>query len=42
MALTTLDPDIALLVGDLGNIFPRLGETGATNEIINLLGKRSA
>ena len=26
----------------LRNVFPRLGETGATDEIINLLGKRSA
>jgi isochorismate hydrolase len=26
----------------LRNVFPRLGETGATDDIINLIAKRSA
>jgi hypothetical protein len=26
----------------IANVFPRLGETGTTQDIINLLGKRSA
>lgn len=35
MTLTRLDPQTA-------HVFPRLGETGTTQEIINLLGKRTA
>jgi hypothetical protein len=52
MPLTVLDPITALIVIDLEivdrtrensirNVFPRLGETGSTQEIISLLKKRS-
>jgi hypothetical protein len=40
--LTTLDPKTALMVVDLANVFPRLGETGSTQDILNLLATRSA
>jgi hypothetical protein len=45
MALTTLDPNTALIVVDLqkgiaGDPFPRLGETGTSREIVDLLGSR--
>jgi hypothetical protein len=43
VSLTTLDPKTALVVIDLQNgierIFPRLGETGTTAEIIELFEK---
>ena len=49
MALTTLDPTTALIIVDLQKgiisirkVFPRLGETGATQEIIDRLSTRSA
>ena len=42
MPLTTLDPKTALMVVDLANVFPRLGETGSTQDILNLLATRSA
>ena len=49
MALTTLDPTTALIIVDLQkgiigirNVFPRLGETGAAQEIIDRLPTRSA
>jgi isochorismate hydrolase len=52
MPLTTLDVTLALdAMTDIReeshkysicNVFPRLGETGSTQEIISLLGTRSA
>ncbi len=51
MPLTTLDPSNALIVIDIReeaheysirNVFPRLGETGSTQEIISLLERRSS
>jgi nicotinamidase-related amidase len=46
MPLTILDPNTALIVIDLQkgirNVFPRLGETGSTQEIISLLERRSS
>jgi nicotinamidase-related amidase len=47
MPLTALDPNTALIVIDLQkglvkNVFPRLGETGSTQEIISLLERRSS
>ena len=53
MAITTLDANTALVVIDLQNgildththsitrIFPELGETGTTTEIIDLLQERA-
>ena len=44
MPVTTIDTETALIVVDLqkGIVFPRLGETGTTQEIIDLLAKRSS
>jgi hypothetical protein len=54
MTLTTLDPQTALIAMtdvrpeahdhdySIAKVFPRLGETGMTQDIINLLGKRGA
>jgi nicotinamidase-related amidase len=39
-AMTDMNPDAH--ANSLTRIFPRLGETGTTQEIIDLLGKRSA
>lgn len=39
-AMTDIRPEAH--AWSLRNVFPRLGETGSTDEIINLLGKRSA
>jgi hypothetical protein len=38
--MTDMNPDAH--ANSLTRIFPRLGETGTTQEIIDLLGKRSA
>ena len=37
MPLTTLDLHTALIVIDLRKVFPRVGETALTKEIISLL-----